>query len=37
MKVLATSTGTSYVYAHLEVLVPGTSTYNLMVITFEIS
>lgn len=36
MTVSATSTGTSYVYAYLEVLVQGTSTYNLMVITFEI-
>jgi len=37
MTVSATSTGTSYVYVYLEVLVPGISTYNLMVITFEIS
>jgi len=37
MTVSATATGTSLVYAYLEVLVPGTSTYNLMVITFEIS
>ena len=37
MTVSATSTGTSYVYAYLEVLVPDTSTYNLMIITFEVS
>lgn len=37
MTVSATSTGTSYVYVYLEVLVPGISTYNLMVITFEIT
>jgi hypothetical protein len=37
MVVSATSTGASYVYAYLEVLVPGISTYNLMVITFEIT
>ena len=36
MTVSATANGTSLVYAYLEVLVPGTSTYNLMVITFEI-
>jgi len=33
----ATSTGTSYVYAYLEILVPNTSVYNLLIITFEIS
>lgn len=37
MTVSAMDTGTSYVYAYLEVLVPATSTYNLMVITFEIT
>jgi hypothetical protein len=37
MTVSATSTGTSYVYAYLEILVPATSTYNLFIITFEIS
>ncbi len=37
MTVSATDTGTSYVYVYLEVCVPGTSNYNLMVITFEIS
>jgi len=36
MTISATANGTSLVYAYLEVLVPGTSTYNLMVITFEI-
>ena len=33
----AISAGTSYVYAYLEVLVPNTSVYNLLIITFEIS
>jgi hypothetical protein len=37
MTVSVTSTGTSYAYAYLEVLVPGISTYNLMVITFKIA
>jgi len=37
VEVSATSIGTSYVYAYLEILVPGTSTYNLMLIMFEIS
>jgi hypothetical protein len=36
MTVSATTNGTSLVYAYLEVHVPGTSTYNLMIITFEI-
>jgi hypothetical protein len=35
MAVSATITGTSYVYTYLEVLIPGISTYNLMIITFE--
>jgi len=33
----ADSTGASYVYSYLEVLIPNTTTYNLMIITFEIS
>jgi len=37
MTVSATDTGTSCVYAYLEIFVPGTSVYNLLVITFEIS
>lgn len=37
MTVSAASTGTSCVYANLEILVPGTSIYNFMIITFEIS
>jgi len=37
MNVSATSTGTSHVYAYLEILVPNTSVYNLLIITFEIS
>jgi len=37
MTVSAAGTGNSYVYVYLEVLVPGTSTYNLMIITFEVS
>lgn len=37
MTVSATATGTSLVYAYLEILVPGSSTYNFMVITFEVS
>jgi len=35
--VSATSTGASYVYVYLEILVPGTSTYTQYVITFEIT
>ena len=35
--VSATSTGTSFVYVYLEILVPGTSTYTQYVITFEIT
>jgi hypothetical protein len=37
MATSVTSTGTSYVYAYLEVLVPGISAYNLMVIAFKIT
>ncbi|MEM3829013.1 MAG: hypothetical protein QXP36_07365 [Conexivisphaerales archaeon] len=37
MTVSAISTGTSYIHAYLEVLIPNTSTYNLMIITLEIS
>ena len=37
MKVSAIGTGTSYVYVYLEILVPNTSIYNLMIITFKIS
>lgn len=37
MTVSATNIGTSYVYVYLEVLIPNISTYNLMVIAFEIS
>jgi hypothetical protein len=37
MTVSATATGTSLVYAYLEILVLGSSTYNIMVITFEVS
>jgi hypothetical protein len=37
MTVSVNSPGISYVYAYLEVLIPSTSTYNLMVITFEAS
>jgi hypothetical protein len=37
MTVSADSTGASYVYSYLEVLIPNTTTYNLMIITFEIS
>jgi hypothetical protein len=37
MAVSASTAGTSYIYAFLEVLIPNTSTYNLMIITFEIS
>ncbi|MGB9778730.1 MAG: hypothetical protein ACPLW8_04925 [Candidatus Bathyarchaeales archaeon] len=37
MIVSATSTGTSYIYVYLEVLVPNMSTYNLMIITFHIA
>jgi hypothetical protein len=36
MTVSATATGTSLVYAYLEILVLGSSTYNIMVITFEV-
>jgi hypothetical protein len=35
--VLSKSTGTSFIYVYLEVLIPETSTYNLMAVTFEIS
>ncbi|MEM2463381.1 MAG: hypothetical protein QXY07_01700 [Candidatus Bathyarchaeia archaeon] len=35
--VLATSEGTTYIYTYLEVLKPNTSTYNLMIITFEVT
>jgi len=35
--VAANSTGTSYVYIYLEILVPNTSTYNLLMIAFEIT
>jgi hypothetical protein len=35
--VSATSSGTSYIYAYLEVCVPNKSVYNLMIITFQIS
>lgn len=37
MTVSATSTGTSHIYAYLEILTPNTSTYNLIIITFEIA
>jgi hypothetical protein len=37
MTVSATSTGTSYVYTYLEILVPNTSTYNLFIIVFEVT
>jgi hypothetical protein len=37
LTVSVSSAGFSYIHAYLEVLVPGTSTYNLMVITFEFS
>lgn len=33
----ANSTGTSYVYVYLKILVPGKSTYSQYVITFEIT
>lgn len=33
----ATSTGTSYVYVYLEILIPGTSTYSRYIITFKIT
>jgi hypothetical protein len=36
MIVSASAAGTSYIFAYLEVLIPNTSTYNLMIITFEI-
>jgi hypothetical protein len=37
LSVLANSTETSLIHTHLEILVPVTSTYNLLVITFDIS
>jgi hypothetical protein len=37
MTAIANTTGTSYLYAYLEVLIPNTSTGILMVVTFEIS
>ena len=37
MTVEANSTGTSYVYVYLEVLIPDTSTYAQYIITFEIA
>ena len=37
MKVSTTNTGASHVYVYLEILVPSTSTYNLFIITFEIT
>ncbi|MDI6904019.1 MAG: hypothetical protein QMD13_00785 [Candidatus Bathyarchaeia archaeon] len=37
MRVSTTNTGASYVYIYLEILIPGTSTYNLFIITFEIT
>jgi|GEM_PF-4593451 len=37
MTVSADGSGASYVYSYLEVLIPNTTTYNLMIITFEIS
>jgi hypothetical protein len=37
MTVSTTETGTTHVYTYLEILVPNSSTYNLMIITFEIS
>jgi hypothetical protein len=37
MTIAVTSTGTSDVYAYLEILVPTTTTYNLLIITFEIT
>lgn len=33
----ATTSGTSYLYVYLKILVPGTSVYHLFVITFEIT
>ena len=33
----ATSSGTSYLYVYLKILVPSTSTYNLFIITLEIT
>jgi hypothetical protein len=35
--VSATSSGTSHVYAYLEVRIPNTSIYNFMIIAFQIS
>jgi len=37
MTASADSTGASYVFSYLEILIPNTTTYNLMIITFEIS
>lgn len=37
VKISASNQGKSYIYTHLKVLIPNTSTYNLMIITFEIS
>ncbi len=37
MKVEASSTGTSYVYVYLEILIPDTTTYAQYIITFEIT
>ena len=37
MRASTTNTGASYVYVYLEILVPDTSTYNLFIITFEIT
>lgn len=33
----ASTSGTSYIYVYLKILVPGISTYNLFIITFEIT
>jgi hypothetical protein len=37
MTVMVSATGVSYIYTYLEVLIPNTTTYNLLIITFEIS
>ncbi len=37
LMVEANSTGTSYVYVYLEVLIPGTTTYAQYIITFEVT
>ncbi|MGB9854288.1 MAG: hypothetical protein ACPLRY_05745 [Candidatus Bathyarchaeales archaeon] len=37
IKISANDTGKSHIYTYLKVLIPNTSTYNLMIISFEIS